>query len=188
MEIPIENVEIGDAVLAIDVQKDFCAGGTLGVNGSDAVVPVLNQWIETAFLKEAPVYLSRDWHPIKHPSFKENGGPWPPHCIQDTDGARFHPDLKRPENADVVTKGTRFDINQYSAFDRTGLRDRLVRDGIRRVWIGGIALDVCVFHTVMDAIKNGFDVHVISAGTRPVDPEEGRKAIKEMKNAGATIV
>ena len=90
------------------------------------------------------MYLSRDWHPIKHPSFKDCGGPWPPHCIQDTDGARFHPDLKRPENTVVVTKGVRFDIDQYSVFDQTGLGDRLKQDRIRTLWVGGLAQDVCV--------------------------------------------
>lgn len=188
MEIPIENIQSGDAVLVIDVQKDFCPGGALAIEDGDAVVSILNQWIETAFLKGVPIYLSRDWHPIKHPSFKVNGGPWPPHCIQDTDGARFHGDLKRPENADVVTKGTRYDIDQYSVFDRTGLKSRLELDGVKRIWVGGLTQDVCVLYSVLDAVKEGFKVYVIAAGTRPVDPEHGRKAIEKMKNAGAIII
>ena len=138
---PYENIEKGDAVLVIDVQKDFCPGGALAVKDGDAVVRLLNQWIEAAFLKGSPVYLSRDWHPVKHPSFKDCGGPWPPHCIQDTDGARFHPDLKRPENTVVVTKGVRFDIDQYSVFDQTGLGSRLKQDRVRTLWVGGLAQD-----------------------------------------------
>lgn len=185
---PFEKIEKEDAVLVIDVQKDFCPGGALAVKDGDAVVPLLNQWIEAAFLKGSPVYLSRDWHPLKHPSFKDYGGPWPPHCIQDTDGARFHPDLKRPENTVVVTKGVRFDLDQYSVFDQTGLSGRLKQDRIRTLWVGGLTQDVCVLHSVMDALKEGFTVNVIAEATRPVSEEDGRKAIEKMKTAGALIV
>lgn len=185
---PFETIAHNDAVLAIDVQKDFCPGGALAIKDGDDIVPLLNRWIDAAFLKGVPVYLSRDWHPINHPSFKDAGGPWPPHCIQDTDGARFHPDLKRPENSIVVTKGVRFDIDQYSVFDRTGLADRLKQDGIRRLWVGGLAQDVCVLHSVLDALKEGFAVKVIGAATRPVSAEDGRKALDKMRNAGAAIV
>jgi hypothetical protein len=88
MKNPFEIIEKGDGILVVDVQKDFCPGGALAVSSGDRVVPVLNTWIEAAFLKDIPVYLSRDWHPQNHLSFKPYGGQWPPHCIQDTDGAR----------------------------------------------------------------------------------------------------
>ena len=182
------QIEKEDAVLVIDVQKDFCPGGSLAIDDGDAVVPVMNQWIDAAFLKGVPVYLSRDWHPINHPSFKEQGGDWPPHCIQDTDGAGFHADLRRPENAVVVTKGVRFDLDQYSAFDRTGLGGRLRQDGVRRLWIGGLALDVCVLHSVLDALNEGFQVSVVEAATRPVRFEDGLKAVSKMKRAGAAVI
>jgi nicotinamidase/pyrazinamidase len=188
MENPFERIEKGDGVLAVDVQKDFCPGGALAVEDGDAVVPFLNTWIEAAFLKGIPVYLSRDWHPRNHLSFKAHGGKWPPHCIQDTDGARFHPELKRPENAVVVTKGVRFDQDQYSTFDRTGLAQQMQRDGVQRLWVGGLALDVCVYHSVMDALQEGFTVRLLQAATRSVSPEAGQKAIKEMQAAGAEIV
>ncbi|MFZ0243508.1 MAG: nicotinamidase [Desulfobacterales bacterium] len=185
---PYEIIAQQDAVLVIDVQKDFCPGGALAIEYGDAVVPLLNRWIDAAFVKGVPVYLSRDWHPLNHLSFKNAGGLWPPHCIQDTDGARFHPDLKRPENAVVVTKGVRFDIDQYSVFDRTGLGDRLRQDGVRRLWVGGLAQDVCVLHSVLDALKEGFAVRVIKAATRPVSAEDGRRALDKMKAAGAVII
>ncbi|MFZ0134061.1 MAG: isochorismatase family protein [Desulfobacterales bacterium] len=185
---PYETIAQDDAVLVIDVQKDFCPGGALAIKDGDDVVPLLNLWIDAAFLKNVPVYLSRDWHPLNHLSFKNAGGPWPPHCIQDTDGARFHPDLKRPENTVVVTKGVRFDIDQYSVFDRTGLGKRLKQDGVRRLWVGGLAQDVCVLHSVLDALKEGFEVKVIGAATRPVSEEDGRKALDQMRGAGAAIV
>lgn len=188
MLIPIENIDKEDAVLIIDVQKDYFHGGALEIDDADKIIPILNQWIETAFLKDIPVYLSRDWHPINHPSFKQYGGQWLPHCIQDTDGARFHPSLKRPENAIVVTKGTRFDVDQCSAFDRTGLGSRLSFDGIDKLWVGGVALDACVLHSVLDAMDEGFNVNVIGAGTRPMSEKDGLAAIKTMKTAGAVVV
>jgi nicotinamidase/pyrazinamidase len=188
MQNPYENIRKGDAVLVVDVQRDFCAGGALAVNDGDSVVPVLNGWIEAALLKGAPVYLSRDWHPRNHISFKAYGGQWPPHCIQDTDGACFHPDLKCPESAVVVTKGVRFDQDQNSTFDQTGLAVQLQKEGIRRLWVGGLALDVCVYQSVMDALRAGFRVRLLRDATRAVDDESGRSALKEMETAGAEIV
>lgn len=88
--------EKGDGLLLVDVQKDFCPGGALPVEGGDEIVPVLNRFVAAALVLETPVYASRDWHPVRHISFKEEGGDWPPHCLQDTDGARFHPDLNLP--------------------------------------------------------------------------------------------
>jgi nicotinamidase/pyrazinamidase len=134
-----------------------------------------------------PVFASRDWHPRGHPSFAERGGPWPPHCLQDTPGAAFHPDLRLPADVRVVTKGTRFDQDQYSAFDQTGLAAELRREGVRRVWIGGLAEDVCVRATALDAVKAGLEVHVLAAGTRPVTPEGGAAARAELRAAGVTI-
>jgi len=188
MAIPIESYQEGDALLVVDVQKDFCPGGALAVDEGDRVVPVLNEWIETAFLKDIPVYASRDWHPIQHTSFQNQGGQWPPHCIQDTDGARFHPDLKITDNTIVVTKGVRFDQDQNSVFDQTGLAVWMKKVGIRRLWVGGLAQDVCVLASVLDARKEGFEVAVIDAATRPVDTQQGREALEAMQQAGARIL
>jgi nicotinamidase/pyrazinamidase len=188
MPIPTESYQEGDVLLVIDVQKDFCPGGALPVEEGDRVVPVLNQWIEVAFSKEIPVVVSRDWHPIQHVSFEGQGGQWPPHCIQDTDGARFHPDLMIRDNTVVVTKGVRFDQDQNSAFDQTGLAVWMKKTGIRRLWVGGLAQDVCVHASVMDARKEGFEVFVIDAATRPVDARQGREALEAMRRAGARIV
>ncbi len=178
-----------DAVIVVDVQKDFCPGGALPVAGGDEVVPVLNRWIEAAKGAGAQIVVSRDWHPPGHMSFREQGGTWPPHCVQNTDGAEFHPDLDVPGEAIVISKGDKADRDQYSAFDQTGLGARLEQQGIRRVWVGGLALDVCVRATVLDALKLGFEVHVIRAGTRAVDvqPGDGDRALEEMRQAGAII-
>src|SRR5438034_440573 len=97
-------MENGDALLIVDVQNDFCPGGALAVREGDQVVPVLNEWIEKAKRQTIPVYASRDWHPAGHISFKERGGPWSPHCVQGTPGAAFHPALKLPSNAQIISK------------------------------------------------------------------------------------
>src|SRR5918996_307368 len=104
-----DALQTGDALLLVDVQIDFCPGGALPIEDGDAVVPVLNRWIAAAVDAHVPIYASRDWHPAGHLSFKDSGGPWPAHCLEDGDGARFHPDLRLPASAIVVTKGVRFD-------------------------------------------------------------------------------
>src|SRR5258707_451656 len=127
MDSAIPTLQPSDAVFIVDVQVDFCPGGALPVAGGHDIVPVLNGWIEAALAQGARVVASRDWHPREHLSFTTVSGQWPPHCIQDTYGARFHPDLRLPDIATVVTKGTRFDREQYSAFDGTGLATELRR-------------------------------------------------------------
>jgi nicotinamidase/pyrazinamidase len=178
-----------DAVIVVDVQKDFCPGGALPVAGGDEVVPVLNQWIGAAQKAGAKIVVSRDWHPPTHSSFKEYGGVWPPHCVQNTEGADFHPDLNVSTEAIIVTKGDKVDHDEYSDFEGTGLGERLKEQGVRRVWVGGLALDVCVRATVLDALKLGFEVHVIRDGTRAVNvqPGDGDRALEEMSEAGAII-
>ncbi|MSO70539.1 MAG: isochorismatase family protein [Alphaproteobacteria bacterium] len=184
---PKQALAPGDALLIVDVQPDFCPGGALPISGGDAVIPVLNEWLAAARALGVPVYASRDWHPRGHMSFTERGGPWPPHCIQDTQGAEFHPALKLPPDAIVVTKGVRFDQDQNSAFDQTGLAVELKRAGVRRLWVGGLAEDVCVLASVLDARKAGFATHLIPEGARPVTAEGSVKARSAMRAAGALL-
>lgn len=184
---PKNKLMNGDALLVVDMQNDFCPGGALPIDQGDKCVPVLNEWIEAAQLKNLPIYLSRDWHPIGHMSFKVSGGKWPEHCLQDSKGAAFHSGLKVPDDAIKVTKGTRFDKDQNSAFDDTGLLQDCQRTGVRRLWIGGLALDVCVLATALDGKKAGFDVHLIKSATRPVTIEGGQQAIEDMRRAGIII-
>ncbi|MCC5808810.1 MAG: nicotinamidase [Ectothiorhodospiraceae bacterium] len=181
----IAEMTTGDALLIVDVQNDFCPGGALPIAEGDAVVPVLNRWIEQAAARGVPVYASRDWHPVGHVSFEASGGPWPPHCLQDSEGARFHPELKLPETVVKVTKGVRFDQDQNSAFDQTGLAEELRQRGVKRLWVGGLAEDVCVLATVLDGCREGFEVHLIPDATRPVSPEGGARARQDMQRAGA---
>ncbi len=183
-----DEFQQGDALLVIDVQNDFCPGGALPIEHGDKVVPVLNRWIENAVPAGVPVFASRDWHPKGHVSFSESGGDWPPHCVQDTDGAAFHPDLKLPESVVKVTKGVRFDHDQNSAFDETGLAAELKRQKVKTIYVGGLAQDVCVLATVLDGRKEGFGVVLLQKATRPVTPEDGEKALEDMRAAGVEVI
>jgi len=176
-----------DALVVVDVQRDFCPGGALPVPCGEEVVPVLNGWLEAAAKSGIPVFASRDWHPRGHLSFEEAGGRWPEHCVQDSPGADFHPDLALPDRVRYVTKGVRFDKDQNSAFDETGLETELRRLGVRRILVGGLAQDVCVRDTVMDGLRLGFDVFLIANATRPVDTSQGARVLEEMRSAGAEI-
>lgn len=182
-----EPVRRGDALLIVDVQNDFCPGGALAVPEGDAVVPVLNHWITVAREAGIPIFASRDWHPVDHISFEQQGGPWPVHCVQDSEGARFHPDLELPDDAIRVSKGTAFDADAYSAFDGTGLAGYLRQREVKRLWVGGLAEDVCVLATVKDACAEGFDTHLIADATRAVDPDRSARVRGEMQDAGAVL-
>ena len=187
MADPRQAIQAGDALIVVDVQIDFCPGGALPIPDGDVVVPVLNRWIDAAARAGIPIYFSRDWHPEGHVSFRKERGPWPQHCVQDSNGARFHPDLHRPESAVVITKGTHAGRDQYSAFDETGLADDLRTRGVTRVWIGGLAQDVCVRATVLDACREKFETSLIVDGTRPVTPSGAEDANLEMQQAGACL-
>jgi nicotinamidase/pyrazinamidase len=178
-----------DCLLLVDVQNDFCPGGTLAVAGADEIVPVLNRWVRLARSAGSPVVASRDWHPADHASFVDQGGPWPAHCVRGTPGAAFHPELELPEDVVVVSKATAAQGDSYSAFDGTGLEQLLRERGVSRVLVGGLALDYCVKATVIDAVAAGFDVQLLLDGTRAVDLRagDGERALDEMRSAGATI-
>lgn len=173
-----------DALIIVDVQNDFCPGGALAVPESDKIVPVINQLIP----KFDKIYTTQDWHPADHLSFKEQGGIWPPHCVANTKGADFHPDLKA-ENAIHILKGTDKNKEAYSGFQGTDLSGKLKEDGIRRIFITGLATDYCVKATALDGLKQGFEVVIISDGIKGVDvnPGDSEKALGELKDAGVVI-
>ena len=152
-------------------------------------MPVLNRWIDAARAGGAVVVASRDWHPTGHVSFRERGGPWPSHCVQGTDGAAFHPALRLPDDAWIVSKGTDPDRDAYSAFGGEPLAEELRRRGVRRLWVGGLAEDYCVRATVLDGLKAGFDVHLIEDAVRAVNvrPGDGARALREMREAGCVV-
>lgn len=180
----------GDALLVVDVQRDFLPGGALGVPDGDAVIAPLNEYLARARRSGAPVFASRDWHPGDHCSFRAQGGPWPPHCVAGTPGAELAPELRLPAQTRVIDKATESDRDAYSAFQDTGLAELLRSQGIRRLVVGGLATDYCVLQSVLDARSAGFEVVVLESAIRAVDvnPGDGDKAKERMRQAGARLV
>ena len=154
------------ALIVVDVQNDFCPGGTLAVPHGDEVVEPLNQVIDEFLERGEPVYKSRDWHPPTTKHFAAHGGVWPVHCVQNTKGAEFHPALRDDPRITVISKGLG-DTDCYSAFDETDLLDQLRRENIEEVVVGGLA-------NAMRAVD--------------VQRGDGERAIEEMRDAGAEIV
>lgn len=186
------TVDLGrhDAVLIVDVQVDFLPGGNLAVQRGDEVVPALNRYVAAAGRKSVPVFASRDWHPRNHCSFRARGGPWPEHCVAGTPGAAFAPGLDLPRGAVVISKAATPDADAYSAFQGTDLAQRLRKQGVKRLLVGGLATDYCVLNTVLDARKEGFEVLLLADAIRAVDvkPGDGARAENEMKSAGAVPI
>jgi len=177
--------DTGTALLLVDIQNDFCEGGSLAVPDSLAILPVANEWIARARENGWPIIASRDWHPVDHCSFQHRGGDWPEHCVQDTPGAAFHPQLQLPDEAVRVSKGTAFEQDAYSAFDGTQLEVYLKRQGIEHLYVGGLALDVCVQASVKDACQLGFDTTLLADATRAVDPQRTQDVFDRLREAGA---
>ncbi|MCH8002850.1 MAG: bifunctional nicotinamidase/pyrazinamidase, partial [Proteobacteria bacterium] len=196
-----------DLLLVVDVQNDFCPGGALGVPEGDAVVPVINR-IQPGF---AHVVLTQDWHPPGHQSFASTHpghapfetveaayGPqtlWPDHCVQGTPGAAFHPDLETTKAEMIVRKGTRAEIDSYSAFyendhtTATGLAGYLRERGVTRVFICGLAADYCVHFSALDAARAGFEAVVIEDACRGIDLEGSLAAANQaMAEAGVAFI
>lgn len=177
------------ALIVVDVQNDFCPGGALAVERGDEVVGPLNRLIKEFLERGEPVYKSRDWHPSQTKHFAAYGGTWPVHCVQGTRGAEFHEDLLDDPRVGVVSKGLG-DEDNYSAFDGTTLAEDLRREGVREVWVGGLATDYCVKQTVLDALHEGFRVRALTDAMRAVNlqPGDDRRALEEMRAAGAEVV
>ena len=175
------------SLILVDVQNDFCPGGALAVREGDLVVGVLNQYIHHFQSRLAPIFATRDWHPRNHISFKERGGPWPPHCVQNTKGADFHSNLNIPYGTTIVSKGFLMDQDAYSGFQGTDLGMRLREKGLKHTFIGGLATDYCVKNTVLDSLKYGFETYLLVDAIRGVNVRGGdaEKAIEEMVQAGA---
>lgn len=182
------------ALIVVDVQRDFCEGGALAVPNASIVIPVLNRYAECFAAAKLPVIATRDWHPAASHHFQEQGGQWPPHCIRDSSGASFHPDLRVPPSAVVVSKGVGEDDDGYSGFQGTtpagrSLLDLLRGQQVRQVCVGGLATDYCVRATVLDALQAGFAVTLLIDACRGVNrrPGDVEEAIEAMVRAGADL-
>lgn len=177
------------ALIVVDVQNDFCPGGSLAVERGDEVVKPLNRLIREFLSRGEPVFKSRDWHPAETKHFAAYGGTWPVHCVQNTRGAEFHKDLVEDPRIEIVSKGLG-DEDQYSAFDGTDLAERLREQGVTELLVGGLATDYCVKNTVLDALREGFKVKAVGEAMRAVNlsPGDDARAIEEMRRAGAEII
>jgi len=189
------------ALIVIDVQNDFCPGGALAVPGGDEIVPMINDMMADF----DTVILTQDWHPRGHSSFASSHAGkapfettqmpygtqvlWPEHCVQGTDGAAFHPDLRQDADL-IIRKGYRPDIDSYSAFFEndqttpTGLKGYLEERGINDLTMVGLATDFCVAFSALDAIRLGFGVRVELAACRAIDMDGSlNAALKNLQNA-----
>ncbi len=179
------------ALILVDIQNDFCPGGALAVNDGDKIVPVVNRLI-----RKFPLVIStQDWHPVNHVSFESRGGPWPSHCVQGTRGAELHSDLEIDTIAHYFRKASTPDKDDYSEFagrDDQGrsLKEVLELRGVRNIYVVGLATDYCVLETVLDGVKYGYEVYVVTDAMRPVNvnPDDGEKALKRMATNGAHLV
>jgi nicotinamidase/pyrazinamidase len=177
------------ALIVVDVQNDFCPGGPLAVAHGDEVVAPLNELIDEFLERGDPVYKSRDWHPPETKHFEKYGGKWPIHCVQNTQGAEFHPELKDDPRIRIISKGLG-DTDCYSAFDETDLATQLRDRGVKELVVGGLATEYCVKATVLAGIAEGFKVKAVENAMRAFDsvPGNGERAIQEMRSKGAEIV
>ncbi len=182
------------ALLVVDVQNDFCPGGSLAVKDGDKVVEPINKMIAFAKANGWLIFFSRDWHPEVTSHFAKDGGIWPVHCVQNTHGAEFHPNLK--VSGFVISKGMRNGENAYSAFDGNCngvsllmLAKSYINYGVEEFYVAGLATDYCVKATALDAVKQGFKVKLLLDGCRAVDlkPGDGQAATNEMKAAGVVM-
>lgn len=199
---------ITKALIVVDIQKDFCQGGSLAVPDGDSIVPLVNSLMKDFKL----VIATQDFHPKNHKSFASNNQGkkvgelgelngqvqvmWPDHCVQGTDGVMFHNKLERDLIPVIVQKGTNPEVDSYSGFfdndkkSSTGLGEFLKKEGVKEVVVVGLALDYCVKATALDAKKLGFDTTVILEATKAVNlsPNDGEKAIFELKQAGVKVI
>lgn len=189
MRVPDPDIDEGDALIVVDVQRDFLPGGSLAVADGDAVIAPLNGWLSRFAAAGRPLFATRDWHPSDHCSFRAQGGPWPPHCVAGTAGAEFPVALQLPAAARIVSKATTRDRDAYSGFAGTDLDAQLRAAGVRRVFVGGLATDYCVLNTVLDARRLGYATVLLADAVRAVDvaPGDGARAVAAMLAAGATV-
>ena len=183
------------ALCIVDVQNDFCPGGALVVPRGDEVVSVLNRYIERFVAARCSIIATRDWHPPHSRHFKDSGGPWPVHCVRQTPGAQFHPDLQLPEKTIIISKGTGPEEDGYSGFDGKdshgkSLSERLSAMKIDTLYIGGLATDYCVKATCLDALAKGFKVFFLNDAIRGVNlnPDDSARARHEIAAQGGQPV
>ncbi len=188
-------MEAQAALLIVDVQNDFCPGGALQVTDGDRVVAPINRAAERFAAAGRPVLATRDWHPPQTRHFREFGGSWPVHCVQGTPGSDFHPDLRLPQGALVLSKGCNPEQDGYSAFDGVdeagrALKTVLLELGVRQLYLAGLATDYCILFTAREALRNGFQVTVLIDAVAGVDviPGDAERALEELTDLGGRLL
>jgi len=178
-----------EALIVIDVQNDFCPGGSLAVASGGAVAQKMSDAGKAFAERGAKVFATQDWHPAGHSSFAAQGGLWPDHCVQGSSGAEFHPALELPAGASVIRKGASPGADAYSGFIDSDLDAQLKARGVGRVYVGGLATDYCVLNTVIDALANGYETYVLTdaVGAVDLDPGDGERALHLMEFNGAVL-
>ncbi|MGZ9149579.1 MAG: isochorismatase family protein [Nitrospira sp.] len=179
-----------DALLVADIQNDFLPGGALAISDGDDILPILENYIRQFHAHSLPIFLTRDWHPSNHCSFRPQGGPWPAHCVAGSPGSLPPPSFSAPSSAVIIYKAIDRDQEAYSAFQNTALDRHLRALSVQRLFIGGLATDYCVLNSVKDARSLGYDVCLLMDGIKAVNlrPDDGRRAEEEMFRLGATAV
>jgi len=178
---------VREALLIIDFQNDFVPGGALPVPRGDEILARVNELIDSG--RFDMIVATRDWHPADHGSFEQQGGPWPPHCVQGSEGAELYPGLAQEKIGVVVDAGYQPELEGYSGFEETDLESVLRENEIDRVTMVGLATDYCVRHTALDALQHGFEVVIDREGVRGIDVEPGdsERALRELAGAGARV-
>ena len=176
---------MSEALLIIDFQNDFTSGGALEVPEGDEIAEPVKRLADRFEI----VMATRDWHPPDHASFVTQGGPWPVHCVRGTPGAEFHPAMDQVALDEVVDVGREREDEGYSGFEKSELANLLRERGVDRVFVTGLATDYCVRASAIDACREGFDTTVVGDAIRAVNvnPDDGERAIEDMKQAGANV-
>ena len=174
-----------DALIVVDVQRDFCDGGALAAADTGSMLVPLKECIEAARKAGAVIVYTRDWHPENHSSFEANGGPWPVHCVAETEGAELMPPLRALADDLMIHKGLGVDGAGYSGFERTGLDEHLKKLGVGRIAVSGLATEYCVRATALDGLKAGFETVLLTDLIRPVQPSLTPGVVEELEGAGA---
>jgi nicotinamidase/pyrazinamidase len=175
-------------LIVVDVQRDFCEGGALAANDTRSLLNPLQKYIEAVRQREDLVVFSQDWHPVNHKSFKQNGGPWPVHCVAGSRGAELMPPLKPISSDVIIHKGVSCDADGYSAFAATGLSKRLDSLGIQSLAVCGIATEYCVRATALDAAKAKYQVTLLRDLVRAVNNSDALIALDKITDAGVKLL
>jgi len=176
------------AMIVVDVQRDFCAGGALAAWDTPSLLLPLKECIDAARRSGVTILFTQDWHPASHNSFQVNGGTWPVHCVADTPGAELMPPLHAESGDIVIHKGTAVDGEGYSGFDSTGLETRLREMKFGRISVAGIATEYCVRATALDANRAGFETILLTDLIRPVEESASPKVLTELGRAGVQLM